>query len=54
MSRKTTYALPNIISPANPVIFNLDVCTGCNHCVEAASGCFIPTGRKEAPVILHG
>ena len=55
MPRKKPYALPNIISPANPVIFNPDVCTGCNHCVEVCQvDVFIPNPeKKKPPVVLH-
>ena len=55
MARKETYALPNVISPANPVIFNFDLCKGCNHCVEVCQvDVFIPNPEeKKPPVILH-
>ncbi len=49
------YALPNIVSPANPVIFNPDICNGCNTCVEVCQiDVFIPNPEKgKPPVILH-
>ena len=55
MSRKETYALPNVISPSNPVIFDPDACTGCNNCVEVCQvDVFIPNPEENMPpVILH-
>jgi len=55
MPSKEIYALPNIISPANPVIFNPDVCAGCNHCVQVCQvDVFIPNPEEgKPPVILH-
>jgi NAD-dependent dihydropyrimidine dehydrogenase PreA subunit len=55
MSRKETYALPNVISPSNPVIFDSDACTGCNNCVEVCQvDVFIPNPEEGLPpVILH-
>ena len=34
MPRNEIYALPNIVSPANPVIYHPEVCNGCNRCVD--------------------
>jgi NAD-dependent dihydropyrimidine dehydrogenase PreA subunit len=55
MSRKETYALPNIISPSSPVIFDLDLCTACNNCVEVCQvDVFIPNPEEDnPPVVLH-
>jgi NAD-dependent dihydropyrimidine dehydrogenase PreA subunit len=55
MPHKEIYALPNIISPANPVIYNLDLCNGCNTCVQVCQvDVFIPNPEKgKPPVILH-
>ena len=55
MPQKEIYALPNIVSPANPVIFNPDICDGCNICVEVCQiDVFIPNPEKgKPPVILH-
>ena len=50
MPRKATYALPNVISPSNPVIFDPDLCTGCNNCVEVCQvDVFIPNPEEEMP-----
>ena len=55
MPRKEIYALPNIISPANPIIYNPDLCTGCNTCVQVCQvDVLIPNPEKgQPPVILH-
>jgi NAD-dependent dihydropyrimidine dehydrogenase PreA subunit len=55
MPHKEILALPNIVSPANPVIFNPDLCTGCNTCVNVCQiDVFIPNPEKgQPPVILH-
>jgi NAD-dependent dihydropyrimidine dehydrogenase PreA subunit len=55
MPRKETYALPNVISPSTPVIFDPDACTGCNNCVEVCQvDVFIPNPEENMPpVILH-
>lgn len=55
MLKKEVLALPNIISPANPVIFNQDACKGCNTCVQVCQvDVLIPNPEKgKPPVILH-
>jgi NAD-dependent dihydropyrimidine dehydrogenase PreA subunit len=55
MPRKEVYALPNIITPANPVIYNPDHCIGCNNCVNVCQAdVLIPNPEKgQPPVILH-
>ena len=49
------YAMPNIVTPNSPVIYDENVCTGCNHCVEVCQvDVFIPNEVKgKPPVILH-
>jgi len=48
-------ALPNIVTPAHPVIFDEAVCTGCNACVEnCVMDIFIPNPEKgKPPIILY-
>jgi NAD-dependent dihydropyrimidine dehydrogenase PreA subunit len=48
-------ALPNITTPNTPVIFNPEICNGCNQCVEVCQiDVFIPNPNKgEPPIILH-
>jgi NAD-dependent dihydropyrimidine dehydrogenase PreA subunit len=55
MPRKKIFALPNIVSPANPIIYNADLCTGCNTCVQVCQvDVFVPNPEKgQPPVILH-
>lgn len=52
MSQETIYAIPNVHSPNSPLIFNPDVCNGCNRCVEVCQmDVFIPNPDKGKPPI---
>ena len=55
MAQKKVYAFPNAVTPGRPVIFNADVCNGCNHCVEVCQvDVYLPNPEKgKPPVILH-
>ena len=55
MPSKEVYALPNIISPSSPVIFDPVACNGCNQCVQVCQvDVFIPNPEEgKPPVILH-
>jgi len=55
MPKGKVIALPNVLSPDNPVLFNPDICNGCNHCVEVCQiDVFMAHPRKgEPPIILH-
>jgi NAD-dependent dihydropyrimidine dehydrogenase PreA subunit len=55
MAQKKINALPNITTPNTPVIFNPEICNGCNQCVEVCQiDVFIPNPVKgEPPIILH-
>jgi NAD-dependent dihydropyrimidine dehydrogenase PreA subunit len=55
MPRKEVYTYPNITSPANPIIYDSEICTGCNTCVEHCQvDVLIPNPEKgQPPVILH-
>ena len=55
MSKGKVIALPNVSAPDNPVLFNPDICNGCNHCVEVCQiDVYMPNPRKgKPPIILH-
>jgi len=48
-------ALPNITTPNTPVIFDPELCTGCNTCVNVCQvDVFIPNPEMgNPPIILH-
>jgi NAD-dependent dihydropyrimidine dehydrogenase PreA subunit len=52
---KKTCATGNAITPNKPVIFNADICNGCNSCVNICQvDVFIPNQEKgKPPVILY-
>ena len=54
INKETVYALPNLVTPNKPVIFDTDICNGCNACVEICQmDVLIPNPDKgEAPIIL--
>jgi NAD-dependent dihydropyrimidine dehydrogenase PreA subunit len=49
------YALPNMPIPSRPVIQYLELCEGCDECVEARPiDVFLPAPlRGSTPIILH-
>jgi NAD-dependent dihydropyrimidine dehydrogenase PreA subunit len=53
--QNTAYALPNRVSPGNPVIFDAAICDGCNRCLTVClEDVFIPNPVKgKPPLILH-
>jgi NAD-dependent dihydropyrimidine dehydrogenase PreA subunit len=55
MSQEKLAALPNITTPSTPVVFNPDICDGCNTCVEICQiDVLIPNPEKgKPPIILH-
>jgi len=52
---ETLYATPNDPSPTMPVIFNAEICNGCNVCVDIClQDVFIPNPEKgKPPIILY-
>ena len=49
------YAAPNLVTPNKPVIFDANVCNGCNRCIEVCmSDVFMPNPEKgKPPIILY-
>ena len=55
MFKGKIYATANRVTPNKPVIFNSDICTGCNTCVNTCEAdVFIPNPeKKKTPIILY-
>ena len=55
MAEKKVYAIPNVITPSRPVIFNPEICNGCNRCIEVCPiDVYVPNPEKgKTPMILH-
>jgi len=55
MAKETVYAIPNVPNPNRPVIFNPDLCNGCNTCTDICqSDVFIPNPEAgKPPIILY-
>lgn len=53
--QKKVYAFPNQTTPARPLIFDSEQCTGCNTCVDVCQvDLLIPNPVKgKPPVILY-
>jgi ferredoxin len=49
------YAVPNRVTPNQPVVFDAQVCTGCNRCVDACmNDILIPNPEKgQPPIVLY-
>ena len=44
---------PNIVTPSNPVIFDENVCTGCNICVDiCVMDILMPNPEADKPPII--
>lgn len=53
MKQEDVRIFPNKTTPNNPVIFNEQVCTGCNKCVElCVMDIFMPNPEKGKPPII--
>lgn len=55
MINKKVYAIANLVTPTKPVIFNTEICNGCNICVDVCqTDIFIPNPEKgKPPIILY-
>lgn len=55
MTEKKVYMLPNQPTPNKPVVFNDEICNGCNRCVEMCTqDVFVPNPQKgKPPIILY-
>jgi NAD-dependent dihydropyrimidine dehydrogenase PreA subunit len=55
MSKDKAKALPNVTTPNNPVLFNADICNGCNNCVEVCPiDVYMPHPLQgKPPIVLH-
>ncbi len=49
------YMLPNPMTPNPVVVFNEELCTGCNTCVDSCPGTVLaPSPKKgEPPIVLY-
>ena len=53
MSKEDVRVYPNIVTPRNPVVFDEDVCTGCNICVDVCvMDLMMPNPEKGKPPII--
>lgn len=54
-TKEAVYAIPNVPTPNRPVIFNPEVCNGCNICVEMCQmDVLIPNPEEgKPPIILY-
>jgi NAD-dependent dihydropyrimidine dehydrogenase PreA subunit len=55
VSEEKTFAVPNVSTPNNPVLFNADICNGCNTCVEVCPvDVYLPHPQEgRPPIIMH-
>lgn len=53
--KTAAYAIPNLPGPGKPVLFDPEVCTGCNKCVTFCTmDVLIPNREKgKPPIILY-
>lgn len=53
MDKNTLYATPNPPGPPRPVIFDPDVCLGCNSCIEICQmDVMLPNPESGGPPII--
>ena len=53
VTEQKVYAFPNLVIPSTPVVFNSDICNGCNTCVDVCQvDVFLPSLEKGKPPIV--
>ena len=53
MNKEKVYACPNQNTPNTPVIFDSNICNGCNICVDICQvDILIPNPEKKKPPII--
>ncbi len=50
--KKDVYAFPNSAAPHRPVIFNPDLCDGCNKCLACQMDVLFPHPEKGKPPVV--
>lgn len=55
MAKEDIRMFPNMVTPNDPIIFDENVCTGCNNCVEyCVMDIYMPNPEKgKPPIILY-
>jgi NAD-dependent dihydropyrimidine dehydrogenase PreA subunit len=55
VAKEEIFAIPNVPTPNQPVLFDPEFCTGCNVCVEVCPiDVYIPHPEEgNPPIILH-
>jgi NAD-dependent dihydropyrimidine dehydrogenase PreA subunit len=55
MAQENVKMFPNLITPYDPLIFNDEVCTGCNRCVSiCVMDILMPNPEKgKSPIVLY-
>lgn len=53
--KKKIYAYPNKATPSKPVIFDPELCNGCNQCVDiCTTDVLVPNPEKgKPPIVLY-
>lgn len=53
MDQEKVYFTPNVPTPNRPVIFDSEICIGCNQCVEVCQvDVYIPNPSEGKPPII--
>ena len=54
-AKNKVYALPNKATPGQPVVFDPDLCNGCNQCVSIClMDVLIPNpAKRNPPIVLY-